>query len=503
MLKLKPIIHRQKIEIDPQISKKFKYPILFYTRHKDDKEAFFISFVIVDFTIGEIIHIVTYTPENISKVKKLQDMNEFKMTPECNPHSCIQINPGVDFYTFFERGDYFFYVNIKEETIIIYTGKDIQPQSKHAYGYFGATFFKDPCDINSFYLANISKNEKNNNFLNYFKAKLDLSSVENIVSYPTGRSPVPPHATRKFNEYLLNSEFYDVKYTQLKTGKTFQDTFLLVKFSYENLYREYCKLKGCHFSVSEFDNKNEITRTNLKLDKDFENFCDQRGNSIVDICLSHSDYAFKTWPGRVSLIDLKKKAIHFFNTTYCAPAHFEINENKNLVYTSSHNFCRLWEDYYFLGSAAIDKFYFEGGKLYKTGTFTDQTAYRFTTHKIFDYDGKSYLCSFGQPNRFFLIDADTMRLVYYLDLGKDVLSDKNDIRSFLNNNKLESMSMRAFEVSQDGEILFVIGYSGIYFLDIFKQKIIGTIDYHPKITLAAGASLADFCNRTTHCDYLK
>ena len=272
MIKLKPIIHRQKFEIDPRISEKFKHPIIFYTRHKDAKDAFLVSFVIVDFAVREILHIITYTPDNISKVKDSQDISDYQIAQGRGPHSCIQINAGVDFYTFFERSDYFFYVNIKEETVIIYTGKDIQPKSKHAFGEFGATFFKNPTGINSFYLTNISINEEKENFLNFFEAKIDLSSVENVFSYSI-RAPIAPHATRIFDDYLLNSEFSDVTYMRLKAGELFHGTFLLVKSTYKDLYRKYCESKGRHFSASEFENKNKITRSILKLEKDFEKFC--------------------------------------------------------------------------------------------------------------------------------------------------------------------------------------------------------------------------------------
>ena len=140
----------------------------------------------------------------------------------------------------------------------------------------------------------------------------------------------------------------------------------------------------------------------------------------------------------------------------------------------------------------------ENGKLKKTGVFSDPSAFRFTTHKVFYYKGKSYLCAFGQPNRLFFIDADTLEILYHDDIEEDLLSDQKDIRDYINNNYLEQITLKTIEVSPDGEILFLLSYNYIYFYSFPERKIISKIAYQS----AEGIPLDGFYKRTTHSNYL-
>ena len=67
----------------------------------------------------------------------------------------------------------------------------------------------------------------------------------------------------------------------------------------------------------------------------------------------------------------------------------------------------------FIGPAGIDKFLIQGGELTNVGTFSNPTGYRFTTHRVFDYNGKSYLCTIGHPNRLVFVDTETMEMLFY------------------------------------------------------------------------------------------
>jgi hypothetical protein len=202
-------------------------------------------------------------------------------------------------------------------------------------------------------------------------------------------------------------------------------------------------------------------------------------------------------PGEISLLNLKDLSLTLYETTFCAPAHFEIDTKKGIIFTSSHNFA-IFDKVYFFGPAALDRFVIENGKLKRTGVFSDPTAYRFTTHKIFYHKGKSYLCAFGQPNRLFFIDAETLKIIYYDDIEEDYLSGQKDIRDFLNNDPLDHIGLKAIEVSSDGEILFLLGPSHIFFYSFPERRIISRIVYDS----AEGIPLDSFYRLTTHSSYL-
>jgi hypothetical protein len=223
---------------------------------------------------------------------------------------------------------------------------------------------------------------------------------------------------------------------------------------------------------------------------------------VKQICDSEPELTFTALPGYITLIDLDTDRETSYETTAASPAHFEIDTDTSNVYVSSHNFADVNRIYY-LGPAAIDKFNFHNGELAKIGTFQIPDGYRYTTHKFFRNNGKSYLCTFSQPNRLLLIDAETMTLIHHEDIGIDVLSKAENVLDFINYNNLEPITIKTIEVSADGEILFFIGYDGIYFYDFSNRKIITRIPYIDSTVLFDDVALNQFYKRTTHTQYFK
>jgi hypothetical protein len=500
MVELKTHIYKTKMEVEPHISDKFRQPIIFYMAHKNDRRNFFITFVIVDFLKNEQTFIITYTPENIEKIEKHEEERIFKMNKFSSPHCSFWIHAGKNFLTFAEMSGFFYLVDIEKGVVKVYTGKDIGYDGSNRIKEFGATFFKDPDDKNYFYLNATSRNEESGECLsNFFKVDLKLKSLDNVFSHAISRNVRAPHVTRKFKEYLLNSEFNARKYRFKKTGEIITEKRSLFKHVYENLYEQYCKKNDKKYKSEELYRLNKIIPGKLELEPRFKNFCDSKGRDFLEICRNEPELDFSVLPGEISLINLKNKTIDFYGTTYCAPAHFEIDEKNDFIYSSSHNFSNLGQRYFF-GPAAIDKFLLKNGKLEKIGTFSDPSAYRLTTHKLFSCEGKSYIASFGQPNRIYFIKADTLETFYYDDIGEDVLSGLSDIGNFLNYNDLESIVLKALEISWDGKMVFFVGSDFLYVYDFLKRKIVKKIDYHPSIFV--DGKIQRFYCRTTHCDYL-
>jgi hypothetical protein len=499
MIELKTQTYRQKVEIKPWIADKFKNPIIFYLTHKSDLRSFFVTFVILDFAEKRISYIVSYYPENIKKIEN-HPQKEIYQIPNfgVNPHCSIQVNSEESFLTFVDQSQYFYHVNPKEGVMKVYAGRDLPCKEKYSLTYFGSTFYKEG---NSFYLSAhcLDRADGKKNSLKTYEAKLDLSNMELV--YTETPNHFVPHVTRKFGKYLLNSGFQIRRIKNFKTGRLWENVIDYARYVYEDLYKQYCIQNDIPFDLEFFKSKNIIIYFNFQFDPHFEMFCRNFGKNIFEICENNIEYKFDILPGEIELVDLESNTGRSFETSVCTPAHFEIDEKENFIYASAHNFA-LFDRYFFMGPAAIDKFKLSDGALIKFGSFSHPTGYRFVSHKIFTFKEKKYICTIGQPNRLFFADAETMDLLFFDDIGEDLLSDQSDIKSFLNNGNLESKTIKTIEVSADGEIIFLLDYEFVYFYSFPNRKIISKMQYLSPFPLGEGVFLDDFYCRTTHCDYL-
>lgn len=500
MIELKIRVFDQKFELRNTISNLFKRPIIFYLAHKSDFRSFFITFAIIDFQKKEIRYIVSYYPENIKKIEN-HPRKEIYQIPNfgVNPHCSIQVNPGESFLTFVDQSQYFYDVNYKKEIIKVYAGFDLPCDEKDQLTYFGSTFYKEG---DSFYLsAHCSdRTDGGKNSLKTYKTTTDLSDTE--IVYTETPNHFVPHVTRKFGKYLLNSGFQIRRIKNIKTGRLWDNVIDYARYVYEDLYKQYCIQNDIPFDLEFFKSKNIIIYFNFQFDPHFEMFCRNFGKNIFEICENNIEYKFDILPGEIELVDLESNTGRSFETSVCTPAHFEIDEKENFVYASAHNFA-LFDRYFFMGPAAIDKFWLKNGDLIKIGSFSHPTGYRFVSHKVFTFNGKKYLCTIGQPNRLFFADAETMELIYFDDIGENFLTNQSDIKHFLNSGNFESKTIKTIEVSENGEIIFLVDYEFIYFYSFPKRKIISKMQYLSPLPLGEGVFLNDFYCRTTHCDYLQ
>jgi hypothetical protein len=504
MLELKTKTYCKKIDIDSRVAGKFEHPIIFYMISSDDSRRLFLTFVILDFAKRKLVYIFSNLPENIMKVNDHPDEKILRFSVMFfTPHSSIQINPEEDFCTFLENTQYFLYVNRKKNIMRIFTGKDFNNPGMNQLVKFGSTVYKDDEDAGFFYFTTVSTEKDRNRRFNVFKARLDLSEIENIFSCPSNKVHAP-HVTRKYGKYLLSSDFMMRKFRNKITGKVYDGPDSFVQAVYQDLYTEYCHEENKEFSKEKFFIECNVSYGSTFFQPDFNpafrEFCGKRGKNIIKICECNKKYSFEVLSGEISLLNLENLSLTSYETTFCAPAHFEIDSKKGIIFTSSHNFASFdkIDKIYFLGPAALDRFVIENGKLKRTGVFSDPSAYRFTTHRTFYHKGKSYVCAFGQPNRLFFIDAETLEILYYDDIEEDYLSDQENIRDYLNANPLEQVRLNAIEVSPDGEILFLLGSEYIFFYSFPERKIISKIAYQS----AEGIPLDLFSRFTIHSSYL-
>lgn len=497
MLSIKHKTFITDINLPKELSFYFLNPIIFYLASRKDSRLLFISFVILDFNEKQLIYIKTFLPENVDIVEQDPDQRIMRIfNPRYNPHRSLEIKKDESFLTFVETGKYFYRVNRKTGLTQIFTTNDLSKIIGENIENISCT----PCKENGFlYTTAVSTDRDVPKNLFFIKVDMNLEKYE-VIHKEENFLGSSPHVTKKFGEYIFCSEFSRERLNfNGQTGRSLD----LMNFVFRDLYEEFCTKKGLVFSEGNFLKNNSVSVENVKLEENFTSFVKEKGKNLLEICQRNKKYNFTAEQGLISILDIKNKKLNYYKTSTCTPAHFEIDEESNNVYVSSHNFVFL-DKHYYLGPSAIDKFSFKDGELKKELSFSENSGYRFTTHKVFKYEGKTYICTFGYPTRLFFIDADTMQMVFYEDIEyQNVLPKEDDIVDFINSNpQMNNITIKAIEVSSDGRYLILLSYNFIYFYDFKERKIFYKLRYLADVSLDKYLNLKDFYHKTTHFDFL-
>ncbi len=494
--------YRKSMEDVPQdIRDAFRTPIVLTMVHKKNTTAFFPSFVIIDFTCGELTHIRSYLPENVVLKKAHPENASIVTRPHMvNPHCIIEVHPGKDFYAFVDGGNYFLHVDYVTGKMRTYFAKDVLADGDLGnFGWFSATAYKDDDDPRFFHFAVESRQEEKR-YLDFCRMSLDRSDARRVFRSDMADFFPVPHAVRKFRGRIFNSRFEGGRFRYRESGKMFDSIEALSEHIYRGLHREFCALSGGEMSERRFEDDVTSFYPETDFSSDFQRFCEDRGGNIVGIGRRDNRYVFEALPGIFLAINLGTGSLERYETTFCSPAHFEADERDDALYVSSHNFLRFGKKMLFLGPAALDKFVIRDGGVKRVGSFSDPSGYRFTSHKIFYHRGHSYICTIGHPNRLFIIDAETMELVYHVDLFRDSLSSISDIGEFV--NQYDGPFLSAVEVSDDGEYIIVIGSSSIYFFSVIGRRIIYEMPIFQVSDTEYDKSYWKFVMRTVHMNRL-
>ncbi|MCL2051377.1 MAG: hypothetical protein FWG91_06600 [Lachnospiraceae bacterium] len=463
MIKLNAKIIERKMELK-NVSDHFSKALIYYMVNKNDLLAFFITYIIVDFENDKMIYIFTYQKDNVQKIHQ-EDANKYQLA-KC-PHCSLQVVKNKSFLTFNEDEHFFVYVDYEKSTVDVLEMADIIHNSTTQFDKMSHTFFKDYTNSNYFFLSAVDKED----FLHIYRVSVDLKQVEEIYSCES--KPIPPHVLRNYKEYLfLSDEFRYSKFELKKKNKI---------VTQDELGRRYYKL-SVKLSVRE-------NRT-VPFPEERRILYQQMREQLEVKCL----------PGRIMVVNSKTKEHNYYDTTGGSPAHFEIDEEKGLVYTSSHNFFGVKDGVIYFEPAVIDKFKIEEDKMIHIGSFSCPMGYRYTSHKIFKINNKSYLCTFGQPNRLVIACADDMKLLSYHDIGPDELTDQEDLSLYINSIKSEN-ELIAVEVSQDNKIIIFADSKYLYFFDFDERKIFHKIEHYFHIE-DKSLDISDYILRTVHFNYL-
>jgi len=200
-------------------------------------------------------------------------------------------------------------------------------------------------------------------------------------------------------------------------------------------------------------------------------------------------------PGKVLVYNLETKEIQEVPVG-CSPSHVVIDSKDDLAYILSNNITGIDRKIFYLAPGRLSKLKILPDRVEKVAEFTNETGYRFTSHKFFRVGGKPYIGTIGHPNRLFIIDAETMKLDYYYDIRKNILGEVTyDIRKYLNDvhNPSALDPYRYSALENRGEYIVLIDQQNVLFFSLTKRRIEFEIPY----------SLPDgYFQFTQHCDFL-
>jgi hypothetical protein len=450
MLELPITVRRRPFQLDSHIRRCFPSRIAFCLVHTERtirKTLFCI--VIADFERGEFFDLDLGSAENQSRLESYA--GRFHLADHSTPHSFLEVERNKRLLVFVSESRFFCDIDLENGMCRFLTEEDFpELLGGQELAQFGMTLYEEIEAPGYFYFPILTRNGALYRYSLYY-ARTDLSSFEPITAYDVDHE-LMPHVTRHYKDVVFNSPFSSsATFTDIRTGKL---RFALTPSVLRDFFGDACVSDSAfrEFYVQRYG--------------DFEELCLQNGITLAD-------------EGYVESISLKTKGRSIYRATGPNTAHLEIDDRTDAVYTSNHNFTSLPE-WTFFGPGTLDKFQYSDGALAREASFSHPTAFRLTNHRVFYFEGRPYVATIGHPNRLFFIDAASMQLIYFADVGEPVIPHAPDLKKYLNRCFRASClhALVPLEAGDNG-MMFLMGPQHIYFYDFGARRLAGRIAYKP------------------------
>ncbi len=498
MIELDLDIKIKKIDINCDEIMSYDDKIINYAYNKNDNDKILIVFIIVDLWKKQITYINPFSDKNLEKINNYKKNNNISFFDW--PHSIIQIKESESFMCFSQDTNFVYLIDYKKWKMkLFFCENDFEDKWVWKFLKICSTNFKDPDDNNRFIFSVVSMKD----WIYYYNicdSDFNFKDIKIIHSFPKkDKDELIYHVTKKYKRNIFLSNFNDDSAFCNKLNK-----IIKVNDFYNDMrpfYDKYIKYKNkiSKIDVNDSDkidlyrNIFELVLPNLNLDDlSLKKLFEYNLNMLDFLNILWYDINLSQW--EVSILNLDNKSIKTFNTKFWRPAHFEIDTDNDHIYISSHNFIYM-DNRYFLGPAGIDKFMIKWDNLVNLWTFVYDKWYRYTSHKLMEYDWKKYIITIWQPNRLIFIDSETMELVYYYDIWWDLLSDKENLISYLNNYVWDSYIW--FEIKNKDWIVEIVWKNSILFFSFSKKEIIYELPYFSEYL-----DQSKYIYKITHLDHL-
>lgn len=426
MIEIKGEVEVESFHVPHRLNSSFKHPILFNLLNPQNITL--TTFVTIDLRHGVILYYKFLTDEN-EKITENVEMGA--------SHGLLPIRNGFWNYPILRPNNtttWFRYVDLKNGTMKFYNHKDLGLNDK-------------------MYVSETSSFLPNGDMLIAFGnedgSKRDIYSWNMKgnaqLLFSTSGYVYPPHHVMYHNGYIITTEFFDKRYMLKDTGKMLYDDIELENYL-----------------------KDGIPEKILKHIKPYDLY--KRKSSDFDV-----------EDGEVMFYDMSRiGSSPSRHRIGFVPSHVEIKGYN--AYISSHNFIELmsFPSIVYVKPAEIHKFKLKDNKIEKEKTFSIPTGFRYTAHKVFEYNNNEYVVTFGHPNKMIIIDTKTMELYKEHDVVSKIIPDEpEDALKFVNefpNDHDNPYRMSTMEISKDGKFIayFTQDYVVIYSMergeDIAKIK---------------------------------
>jgi len=452
------------------ISDSFSKKHILFFRNKKDKRNILLTFIICDYKKNIWIYLDSFLDSNIEILEKLWVENNKLCI--LWPHSVVECIEWESFYVFVEKTintfPYFYYIDYKKNELFIVTLNDFKINWLWEVWYISATNFKTN---NNTIILSINTNKQN------ILIEVNINNIEeNSILYEKkwnfDNYTFFIHTLKEYNWMIFWSQFDKVEIDFSNK----QNNLLLNK-----LYFTYKKIKD----------RNIYLLNDIKILKIFDKYfwsiidkkkisnAEQKISFLINDLLDFVSFANKTI-FKVKLVIWEfyvfnkiSKKFNCYNTTFWGPAHFEIDEEDNYIYTSSHNNIRGRRSKLFFGPACIDKFKIDKNWILKNEwSFISNSWFRFTSHKLFACNWEKYFCTIWEPNRLFFIKCKTMELEYYYDLWENKLVDNIDKNIVYLNSSVLTNQRIALYPSDNNYIINIVWSDNLILFNFITKKII-------------------------------
>lgn len=456
----------------------FRRPLVLFLAHQEDPTHMLPTFVVLDFERREFVILRSYSEANS---KELQRCIEFVGVRGTLPHSVVTSRVGESFLAFtFGEGDcsWFYEVDYVRDRMKILPANVFLSGTGQVHA-IGSTLFRDPAD-SRFFFAPLKIEEGGEWRIEYVRAAAQPALPGPVALFARAACSTGdcPHAMRRFGDLLLSSEFSADEFRIHRTGERFEGLVALVRYVQSRGSWKWLRLLRAEDVAC---NSAQVTR-------------------FLEQCQASDEFRFELTPGRIRLLSLGELREQEVPVTCPKPAHFEPGANGH-VYLSCHNLFCVEETNYFVGPGAIIKMCLTSDRIVERGVFRDLWGFRFASHAVFRRDSKEYLCTFGYPNRLFVVDCESMTAVAWRDMGVSCLP-REAPPYMIGLPEFESHAIKAIAADETGQHVIFPSHTDLCIASTDILEIVYRIDIAGIVSACVRCNTSGILNRSLHFGFL-
>ncbi|MFZ3232537.1 MAG: hypothetical protein WA194_03265 [Patescibacteria group bacterium] len=390
----------------PALSKyaeSFPVPVVSFLQSDErDVRGVFPTVVFADFKNGEIRYVQTLSQANSDTLDAVDpERKRFALVKGGNdPHGIVKTGENRFLLTF-QDAKFILDFDTAAGTFAILESNDLFDVPLDNVR-FGATFFKSPKKSpdgrERFYFTRAGRSRETFDYVSEcYSCNLDFTDRKFVSKSVSEYLIRPPHVSKELDGVVFHSSFFDAGFKIPSIGKVCPTRMQFIDKVYSDFEKLYRRTPAGKADAA--PKLYELPAGNV-VSEGFRDFIDALkknvgADDLFDL-VRKVLYEVEVLPGSFRTIDTGTGVNSLHQASAVATGHFEFDEKRKRVFVSCHNFdpnMRGGSISYF-GPAVIDRFDLdEKRELSKAGSFSHPTGFRYTSHRVFEFGGKSHVCA--------------------------------------------------------------------------------------------------------------